>query len=221
MKIVVIAATGRIGHLVVEQALAAGHEVTAVARSPQKLGVAVPAFAVDLAAPDLAVLERAVDGSDAVISGLGPRKLSEAGITSRGTRPIVEAMHETGARRLVVVSAAPIGTVPSPNRPHPPKHDPGDGFVLRHLAAPFAKTVLRKHYLDLAVMEDMVADSGLDWTIVRPPRLTDKPFTGTYRTAFGQNPRNGFAVSRADVADCMLRCVTQPDTVKQTIGIAK
>ena len=54
-------------------------------------------------------------------------------------------------------------------------------------------------------MGDLVRDSGLDWTIIRPPRLTDQPLTGAYRTAYGQNVRRGYSVARADVAQRMLR----------------
>jgi uncharacterized protein YbjT (DUF2867 family) len=75
-------------------------------------------------------------------------------------------------------------------------------------------------YADLAQMEDVLAGSGLDWTVVRPPQLTDMPFTGRYRTAYGQNIRGGWSVSRADVAHLMLRVLEQPETIKQTIGIA-
>ena len=73
---------------------------------------------------------------------------------------------------------------------------------------------------DLARMEDVVRDSGLDWTVVRPPKLTDKPLTGTYRMAYGQNLRGGWDISRADVAHYMLRVLEQPETIKQVIGIA-
>ena len=166
------------------------------------------------------MLKSAVEGADAVLSGLGPTSNSEAGVATQGTRAIAAAMNATGARRIVVVSAAPIGTVPSPGRPNPPKHDPGDGFVLRHLLSPLTKAALRKHYADLAQMEDVLRDSDLDWTAVRPPRLTDKPLTGTYRMAYGQNLRRGLFISRADVAHYMLRALDQPETVKQTIGIA-
>jgi uncharacterized protein YbjT (DUF2867 family) len=69
-------------------------------------------------------------------------------------------------------------------------------------------------------MEDILRDSGLDWTVVRPPRLTNKRLTGTYRTAYGQNLRRGLFISRADVAHLMLRVLKQPATIKQTIGIA-
>jgi uncharacterized protein YbjT (DUF2867 family) len=73
---------------------------------------------------------------------------------------------------------------------------------------------------DLAQMEDALRDSGLDWTVVWPPRLTDKPLTGAYRTAYGQNLRRGLLVSRADVAHLMLGALEQPETIKRTIGIA-
>jgi putative NADH-flavin reductase len=220
MNLTIVAATGRIGQLVLEQAVDAGHDVTAVARHPDRLSRDVHAVPVDLSEPDTRALEMAVVNADAVLSGLGPRKRSENGITSRGTRAIVAAMQATGARRLVVVSAAPIGTVPSPDHPRPPKNDPGDGFFMRHLFAPIARSAFREHYVDLGITEDLVRDSGLDWTIVRPPRLTNGRLTGAYRTAMGCNVRGGFSVSRADVAHLMLRVIDDPESVKETIGVA-
>jgi putative NADH-flavin reductase len=220
MKLTIFAATGGIGRHALEQAVAAGHDVTAVVRNPNKLSAQVRSVTADLAAADPAALESAVAGADAVLSGLGPRSASEAGIASQGTRAVVQAMQATGVRRIVVVSAAPIATVPSPGRPKPPRHDPGDGFFMRTLLSPLTKAAFRKHYADLALMEDILRDSGLDWTVVRPPRLTDKPLTGTYRTAYGRNLRRGLLVSRADVAQLMLRVLEQPETIKQAIGIA-
>jgi uncharacterized protein YbjT (DUF2867 family) len=123
-------------------------------------------------------------------------------------------------RRIVVVSAAPIGTVASPGRPHPPKYDPGDGFAMRYLFGPLVKAALRGHYTDLARMEDVLRDGDLDWTAVRPPRLTDKALTGSYRTAPGRNLPGGVRISRADVAHLMLRVLDEPETIKQAVGIA-
>jgi putative NADH-flavin reductase len=220
MKLTIFAATGGIGGLAMEQAIAAGHDVTAVVRNPKKLSAVVRTVTADLARPDPAVLESAVEGADAVLSGLGPRSGSETGVASQGTRAIAQAMKATDVRRIVVVSAAPTSTVPSPGRPQPPKHDPGDGFFMRNLLAPATKAAFRKMYVDLAVMEDVLRDSGLDWTVIRPPGLTNKPLTGTYRTAFGRNLRRGIAISRADVAHLMLRVLEQPETIEQVIGIA-
>jgi putative NADH-flavin reductase len=171
MKLTIIAATGGVGRELLAQAVAAGHDVTAVVRNPDKL--------------------------------------------SRQVRAVA-----TGVRRIVVVSAAPVSTVPSPGRPNPPRHDPGDGFFMRYLFSKIASARFGKVYDDLARMEDLLAGSGLDWTVVRPPQLTDKPLTGAYRTAYGQNLRGGLSVPRADVAHLMLRVLGQPETIHQTIGIA-
>lgn len=129
-------------------------------------------------------------------------------------------MRATGVRRIVVVSAAPVSTVPSPGRPNPPNHGPGDGFFMRYLFSKIAGARFGKVYADLALMEDSLRDSGLDCTVVRPPQLTDKPLTGRYRTAYGQNIRGGWSVPRADVAHLMLGVLGQPETIHQVIGIA-
>jgi uncharacterized protein YbjT (DUF2867 family) len=220
MKLTVFAATGGVGRQILDQALAAGHDLTAVARNPSTLPAAVRAVPADLRTVDPAALEPAVAGADAVLSGLGPRSRSDAGIASVGTRAIVQAMQGTGVRRIVAVSAAPVATVASPGRPDPPRHDPGDGFVMRHLLAPALVATLREVYADLALMEDVLRDSGLDWTAVRPPRLTNRPPTSTYRTEIGRNLRRGLLVSRADVAHLMLAVLDRPETIGQTIGIA-
>lgn len=220
MKITIFAATGGIGRHAVEQAVSAGHDVTAVARRPSGLPGAVRTVTADLRAADAATLQAAVHGADAVLSGLGPRTKADTGITSVGTAAIVAALTATGVRRFVIVSAAPIGTVPSPSRPAPPRHDPGDGFFMRHLLSHVARTMFRTGYTDLALMEDMLRDSELDWTVVRPPRLTDKPLTGRYRTAIDRNVRGGLTIARADVAHLMLDLVDRPESIRHTVGVA-
>ncbi|WP_326555294.1 NAD(P)-dependent oxidoreductase [Micromonospora sp. NBC_01813] len=221
MKLTIVAATGGVGSQLLGQALAAGHEVTAVVRDPTRISdPSVRVVAADLSAPDPVALRSAVDGADAVLSGLGARSGAEAGVASRGTRAVVDAMRATGVRRIVVVSAASVGTVPSPGRPNPPRHNPGDGFLMRHIAAPLAKAAFRRHYADLALMEDVLRDSGLDWTVSRPPRLLDRRLRRRYRTAYEQNVRGGAFISRADVAHHMLDVLDQPETIHRIIGIA-
>jgi putative NADH-flavin reductase len=221
MKLAIVAATGGIGGHATRQALEAGHEVIAIVRNPRALGVDVPAVAADLTTASEETIVPALAGVDAVLSGLGPRSLSDAGVVSAGTRAVVTAMGMAGVRRIVIVTAAPIGTVASPGRPNPPRHDPGDGFVMRYVLEPTIKAILRKPYADLAVAEDVLRDSALDWTVVRPPRLTNGPHTGRYRTAVDRNVRGGFTISRADVADLMLRVVGERDTIGHTIGVAR
>ncbi len=220
MKLTIIAATGGVGRELLQQAVAAGHDVTAVVRNPGKLFRQVRALTADLAAPDPAALQSAVAGADAVLSGLGPHSNSDAGIASADTPAVVAVMQAAGVRRVVAVSAAPVGTVPTPSRPSPPKHDPGDGFFMRHLLSHIANARLGRVFADLAQMEDILGRSGLDWTVLRPPQLTGKPLTGTYRTAYGQNLKGGLSVPRADVAHLMLRVLGQPETIGQAIGIA-
>ena len=223
MKLTIFAATGGIGSQVLDQAVRAGHQVTAVVRDPKKLAGSRDGLRVvtaDLLAPDQATIESAVAGADAVLSGVGASSIAEAGIAAQGTRAIVDAMQATGVRRIVVVSAAPVSTVPSPGRPNPPKHDAGEGFLMRYVVSPFIKFVLRKVYADHALMEDILRNTDLDWTVFRPPRLTDKPLTGKYRTALGKNLRGGFRISRADVAHAMLSSLNQLTTIRRTVGIA-
>jgi uncharacterized protein YbjT (DUF2867 family) len=118
MRLTTFAATGGIGRQVLEQALAAGHDVTAVVRSPRKLPPGVRAVACDLAAPDPATLESAIKGADAVLSGLGARSASEAGIAWQGTQVIVQAMKAADVRASS--SSAPRRSGPS--RPLPARN---------------------------------------------------------------------------------------------------
>ena len=226
MKLAIIAATGGVGRQLLSQALAAGHDVTAVARNPARLPHDVPAsrpariVAADLASPDPHLLESAIAGADAVLSALGPHNNADAGIAAPGIQAIITATRAAGVRRIVAISASPVGTVASPGRPGPPGHDPGDGFLMRHAGVRIAKPLFGKVYQDLAQMEDILRESGLDWTILRPPQLTGKPLTGHYRTAYGRNVRGGRSIPRADVARYMLTVTGQPETIGQVVGIA-
>jgi putative NADH-flavin reductase len=221
MKLTIFGATGGVGRQALEQAIAAGHDLTAVVRDPHKLaGTQARVATADLSDTDPAALYSAVSGADAVLSGLGARSKADVGVAWHGTAVMAKAMQAAGVRRIVVVSAAPVGTVPSPGRPDPPRHAPGDGFVIRNVAFPILRWAFRENYADLAQMEDVLRESDLDWTVIRPVRLTDKPLTGTYRTAYGQNVRHGLFISRADVAHCMLRVLGEPETYGQTVGIA-
>jgi len=223
VRLTIFGATGGIGAELVRQALATGQEVTLAVRNPGKLPLSrngTRVITTDLEAPDPRSLESAVAGADAVLSGVGPRPMAKAGVAEHGTRAIVAAMEATGVRRIVVVSAAPISTMPSPGRPHPPSRDSGEGFFMRTVGTPFFKAVLRERYTDLALMEDVLRASDLDWTIFRPPLLTYGRLTGTYRTAFGRNLKGGERISRADVAHAMLAALGQRDTIREEIGIA-
>jgi nucleoside-diphosphate-sugar epimerase len=220
MHITVLGANGRIGRQVVQQALAAGHEVSAVIRESSGSAAALaqlervpPGAAGRLRvvvadprkAPELAA---AMVGSDAVLSGIGPRARKDPDrIASTATRAAIGAMRAAEVRRIVVVSAAPIGS------------PAGGSFVFRRIARPILRALVREVYTDLERMEAELRGSGLDWTAVRPPRLTDGPHTGTQKVLPGRLAP-GFLVSRADVADTMLRALDDPATISTHVGVS-
>ncbi|MFJ9178998.1 NAD(P)-dependent oxidoreductase [Streptomyces sp. NPDC102360] len=209
MKLTVFGATGGIGQEIVRQALEAGHEVTAVVRDPARFtvtGERLDVFRADLKDPES--LRPAVAGRDAVLSGLGARRRADAGIAAELTRSVLKAMEAEGARRLVVVSAGPVGP------------QPADSPLVDRMMIGMIGRILKPVYVDLADMEAELARSATDWTSVRPPRLQDKPVTGSYRTVVGGFPRAGRFAGRADVAHAMLAMVDDPATVKQGVGVA-
>ncbi|MER6417558.1 NAD(P)H-binding protein [Streptomyces sp. NPDC001137] len=209
MNLTVFGATGGIGREIVRQALGAGHRVTAVVRDPARLDVtgdALEVFRADLT--DIEELRAAVSGRDAVLSGLGARSRKDAGVATRLTRTVLRAMETERVRRLLVVSAAPVGPAPD-----------GDGAIDRAMRG-LVSAALKDVYTDLRGMEAELARSGTDWTSVRPPRLQNKPLTGRYRTVVGGFPRKGRFIARADVAHAMLAMIDDVGTVKQGVGLA-
>ena len=212
MKLTIFGATGGVGRQVVLQALAAGHDVTAVVRDPARLPVAdAPGLTVAVV-PDQTVAESLVApiaGSDAVISGIGPSGARD-GVAVAATRAVLGALATAGVSRFVAISAQPLGAVP-----------PGEGLLGRLLVYPIVRFAFRHEYRQLAVMEADIGRSGAEWTVIRPPRLLDEPAAGPYRTATGGNVPNARTVSRAEVAQCMLAVLTDPTTIRQPVGVSR
>jgi putative NADH-flavin reductase len=209
MKLTVFGATGGIGGHVVRQALEAGHKVAAVVRASSSYDIEHPSLDV-FRVPGLTEAEPlldAVDGSDAVISGVGPRGRKDGPVASGSTRSILAAMSTTGVRRFVAVSAAPLGPVPP-------------DFLNRRVILPLINAFAADVYADLRVMEADIVSHGVDWTIVRPPKLTNGSLTGNYRTVVGGTVSRGYTISRADVAHLMLAALDDPTTINQPVGVA-
>jgi putative NADH-flavin reductase len=156
---------------------------------------------------DAAALELAVAGRDAVLSALGHRKGGPPTVQADGARAAVAAMLATGVRRIVVVDAA--GRV----------RDPGDGFLMRTVAKPILQRLLRANFADLAEAERVLRASDLDWTLLSPPRLTDGGHR-PYRTVLDLSVHGGRTLSRADVADAMLRSVADPAHIHHRVSVA-
>jgi putative NADH-flavin reductase len=209
MKLTIFGATGGTGLHLVPQALDAGHHVTAVVRDATRLPFRHANLDVRVAdVLDPAAIEPAVKGADAVLSALGPRGRKAPPVCAPAVHSMLTAMRASGPRRIVAVSAAPV-----------PDHDPGDGLLLRLTLRPLLRALLRDVYADHGRMEQELRDSGLDWTIIRPPQLLNRPFTGRYRTARNQNVRGGHRISRGDLAHAMLRLLDDNTSIRTTLGI--
>lgn len=207
MNLLVLGATGGIGLEILRQAIDKGHSVTAFVRNPDALkefGDKVTAVKGDLLSSwDL---RQVIQGHDAILSGFGPRvpiAKTEHDLLSRFAVALTDAVKHTTLRRVLVVSVAFLFK----NSLLPP------AYLLGRLMFP---SVVR----DAAAMEDHIVKSELDWTLVRPPGLTDTPRTGKYRTGEGRLPVLGLKISRADVADYMLKAVNDDAAVGKIIGVS-
>ena len=201
MKLFVMGATGRTGQEVVQQAIARGHYVTAFVRSPESITLRNERLTVLKGnAVDENELSEAMQNHDAVISTLGPREVFRPGtLLHDSALATTRAMNRSGVKRLVVLSAA--------------AHFPG-------IPNRIASFVMRNHMRDSLAMEAIVQANGLDWTIARPPRLTQEDSV-TYRSREGAAPKMGFTLSRKAVAAFMLDAIEQKKHVHKIVGIAR
>ena len=196
-KVLVIGASRGIGLETVRIALRAGHSVRALARS----AASIPIQNVDLDkvsgnALDSDTIRKALQDIHVVIQTLGvdlsPRAIFErTTLFSQSTRILVDAMKAAGVKRLIAVTGLGAGD----SRGH-------GGFFYDAIAFPL---LLKRVYDDKDVQEWIIRSSGLDWTIVRPGLLTNGPATGNYRVLTQQKDWRFGVVSRADVADFLVR----------------
>ena len=188
-KIAVIGSTGRTGRLVLDEGILRGHAMTAFTRRPGELaGVLGLAAVISGDGRNIEDVRRAVRGQDAVISIVSSEGFGATTVMSDVVTAELAAMREAGVRRIVVVSVSAI----EGSRP----------WILINLV----RWILRKPYADFARMERLVRSSGLDWTIVRPPRLTNGRATGRVRSEAGvRELRHGpYWITRADLAATLL-----------------
>jgi len=209
MKLLIIGATGGTGQELVKHALAQGHDVTAFVRNPVKFSVSHNRLEVaqgDVLDP--ASLERAVHDKDAVLSALGHKRfIIPSRILSDGTRNIIAAMEKHKIKRFVCETSLGVS----------------DGWWKLGLyytlfVTPF---IVFFYFWDKARQEKLIKQSSLDWVIVRPGRLTNGKKRGIYR--HGLNVGNALwtvSISRADVADFMMRQVTEDSYLRKTPGVA-
>ena len=198
-NLVVLGATGRTGRLVVEQALAAGHSVTALVRSPEKLTFRHPKLRVIIGdATDPSALSRALEGAEAVISTLGSRK----SVVADSSSALVGAARESGARRVVILSSWLV------------QRD-----RMRVLTRLLTGIAMGSVVTDKVAGEELIRGSGLDWTIVYPSVLTDGPAVGSVVLPDGVTRGISDRISRADVAAWLVDAATEHRYSGQSIAI--
>ena len=200
MNLVVLGATGRTGRLVVEQALAAGHTVTALVRSPEKVAVRNPNLRVVAGqATDPSAVARALDHADALISTLGGGE----SVISDSTRAIVEAAHEAGVSRVILLSSFVV-----------------EGERFNPITRLLTRVAMGSVIKDKRAGEKALRESDLDWTIVYSSFLTDGSGIG-HVAVLTETDRAILThrIPRADVAAWLLRAATSPETSRRTIRI--
>lgn len=199
MKLVIFGAAGGTGHILVEQALEKGHEVTAFDRQPGALTIQHPKLSVvqgDVFDP--AQVEAAIAGQDVVICVLGVKPGSTVPVCSVGTKNIIAAMQKLGVKRFVCQSSFTVASLDGEWREAP--------WVLP-LILPFFPKV-KATFADQVKQEQFVRQSDLDWTLVRPARLINEPAKGTYRVGDPLKIGLNSKISRADVAGFLLKQVS-------------
>lgn len=210
LKIAVIGANGRTGKEIVKQSLAAGHAVVALARRPQALDIRHPKLEIRRADVfNQASLEAALAGDVyAVVSAIGEAKISNPTLVySEAAKNTLAAMRKMQIRRFVCIAAS--GYVDDPQQP----------FYIRFLQKNVLQRIFRYVYEDTMRMEKIVEASELDWTIVRPPRLTNGRHTGSYRVNKEVVPK-GAKISRADLADYIVKNLDDSRTHRAIFGVA-
>ncbi|KAB2847916.1 MAG: NAD(P)H-binding protein [Hyphomicrobiaceae bacterium] len=208
-RVLVIGASRGIGLETVNRALEVGHHVRAFARSASRIGVAHPQLEIIVGdALEAAAVGAAIEGQDAVIQTLGADAfLSKVETFSRATRILVDAMTAKGPRRLLSVTGFGAGETRGRG-----------GLLYDFFVMPL---VLKRVYDDKDVQERIIRSSGLDWTIVRPGYLTNRPFTG--RIDVIEDParwRLG-SISRKDVAAYLVGAIADEASVGKAVVLAQ
>ncbi|MGP3657399.1 NAD(P)-dependent oxidoreductase [Burkholderia gladioli] len=209
--IALFGATGPTGRHIIEEALTQGYKLSVYTRDAKKL--APFAARVEIVVGDLKdqrAIAKCVQGADAVISALGPNSLKVQGDKPimRGLTNIIAAMKHAGVRRLIQISTAAC-------------RDPKDGFAFKaHAFTLLFKVIARKGYEDIKATGELIANSDLDWTLVRIPNLKDGPADGRVDVGWYGKTRLGTKLSRGNVAKFLVDQVTDRKFVRAAPGIA-
>jgi putative NADH-flavin reductase len=211
MKVSIFGASGATGTLLTERCLAAGYEVTALLRSPEKFSLRDRVRVIQGNAFDADAVRRTVEGADVVLSALGARTWRREDVLERAIPLIVEAMRATGVRRIVALGSAGAEADSLKKQP----------FISRWIAENIIyKTVLKWPVVSQIAQWKTLSTSGLDWTMVMPPKLENAKPRGNLRVDGEALPRNALRIARADVADFMMQQIGNPQWVGKGVYVA-
>ncbi|MBZ2199647.1 NAD(P)-dependent oxidoreductase [Occultella gossypii] len=206
MRLAVLGASGRTGRELVDHACARGHDVIGVVRDPAKARSDWNSAVAE--GTDSAALTEAMTDADAVAFCIGPVEKTDAGVMEKSAIATVQAMRIAGVNRLVLITASG-------------PFDDGDGPFTRYVAKPIVQRILREQFADMVATEAVIHDSGLDWTIVRPPMLTESGARSGYRERRDGNVRGGILIARADLARAMVDLLEDPTTIGESVSVAR
>jgi putative NADH-flavin reductase len=212
MKVAIFGASGGTGNLLTEHCLAAGYSVTALVRRPRKTPLHSKVHVIQGSVFDPSPVYETVEGADVVLSTLGAHSpLRNENVLPRAVPRIVEAMKETGVRRIIVLGSA--GALPSSLDKQPPWRR---WIVQRIVYNTFLKWPVAEQISQYAIL----SRSGLDWTMVMPPMLTNEAARHSYRIDDDALPPKGSRISRADIADFMMQQIDNPQWLKKGVYIS-
>ena len=211
MKVSIFGASGGTGLLLSERCLAANFEVTALLRSPHNFPLRERVSVVEGNAFDATAVRKTVEGADVVLSALGARSLRKENVLERAVPLIVTAMQQTGVRRIIALGSAGAEDTSLDKQPAWRRW-----FVHKIVY----NTLLKWPVASQVSQWQTLSASGLDWTTVMPPMLTNGSPRGVYRIDGDALPPNGMRIARADVADFMMLQIGNPKWVGKGVYIA-
>ena len=208
-NILVFGASGGTGLEVVEQALEAGHKVSAVLRHPDKFPIRHEQLRIikgDVL--NSITYENTFFGMDVVISCLGTRNREATVVYSQGVTNILQAMQKVGMDRIICLSAGAVEIAPNTS------------FLMKFLIKNILQKLFKYSYADMLLMEGILHGSNLNWTVIRPPRLLNGDRTGKYRTSINEIIPNMSSLNRADLADYIIHHLDDEKTFKSKVEIS-
>lgn len=212
MRLLLAGVTGGTGAALLAQAVDAGHDVTVLARRPERLRASIDSTVtvVEGSVLEHGAWEEAVAGHEILLSCLGSTdRRNPTSIYSRGTVNILRAMGSTPTRRLICLSSGGLDTMPDAP------------FAQKMVTKLIIQRMYRHGYDDMRRMEALVRAEGVHWTVIRPPMLSDRAPTGNYRTSNGTRLKGPTSISRSDLAQYMLDAIADETTWESVIEISQ